>query len=206
LSRPAQEGRSRRMAAPLPPFRALPQLPRPLLPPLRLGQPPAGDAPGTSARHGSGGLLPASAEAPALSLLDGLYGSGSAGGPQAHAGLLSSLRDAVQLSLLWNPAPHSAPAAAAAAAAAAVAQQQQQLPPLRYLARREHSPAAPLGVSPAAALAAPGDGPGGPTELVYSGWQLATPAPAAHSRPSKDPPHETKRCRPSPGTGAPADI
>jgi hypothetical protein len=199
-------------AAPLPPFRAPPQLPRPLLPPLRLGQPQAGDAAGPAVRHG-GGTLPASAEAPgmagALSLLEGLYGASSAGGPQAHAGLLSSLRDAVQLSLLWNPAPHSAPAAAAAAAAAAAQQQQQQqqqqLPPLRFVAGREHSPAAPLGVSPAAAPAPPGDGPGGPTELVFSSWQLPAPAPAAHNHLSADAPHEAQRCRPSPGAGAPAN-
>ncbi len=202
-------------SAPLQSFRDLPPLPRPLLPPLRLGHMPAtasstGDA-GPAVRHG-GGALPASAEAPgmagALSLLEGLYGAGSAGGPQAHAGLLSSLRDAVQLSLRWNPAPHSAPAAAAAAAAAAAQQhQQQQLPPLRFVAAcREDSespPPPPLGFSPAAP-----DGRAGPAEFAFSGWRLPAPAPAApgaRARPAADAPHDVKRRRPSPDTGAPAE-
>ncbi len=115
----------------------------------------------------------------ALSLLEGLHGGGGGGGGgggEAHAGLLRSLRDAVQLSLLWSPAaPHSAPAAEAAAAAAA-AQAAARLPPLRFVPGFEAAP-------PAA----------GTTGGLWA--QLAAQGPSERA--------DSKRRRPS-GDGAPA--
>ena len=173
-------------------FPVLGQPSRPLLPPLRLGHQSAaiGDTTVSSAGAASGrGLLPPSAESPglagALSLLEGLYGSGGGGGGggsgggggEAHSGLLRSFRDAVQLSLLWTPPQsHSAPAAAAAAAAAQAA----LLPPLRFVPGGE--PASPAGSSGLPALQSP----------------AAQPRPASGERP------DSKRRRQS-GEGAPAN-